>query len=296
MKYQVGKKVKYDSGDWLFYGTITAVIENAICRIYRLDVGQMEKKDCDFSITQFEFELEAENETETENSIDESKMGNNEDEYIENISYVQEKDLSQVMPEVNTKPVKEQSVSIEKQAFNPVEVPVRKSRIIKERKKRHVKPIVLITAESKLEEYVWEEEQTQYIPITEPHRRKRGEAWEKNFELFQKGVKKNIVYTWIAQNRKLYNSGSLEEEKLKRLTEINFPFQPRKKKPKLKQKIEDNENNNYLSEAWWNHKFRQWEKGERDSLQLWKQKCVKLYINGKLSQDKIDRLNKLGIL
>ena len=62
MKYQVGENVKYDSGDWWFYGTVTAVIENSICPSYRMNVERMVKKNCKFSITQFEFELEADNE------------------------------------------------------------------------------------------------------------------------------------------------------------------------------------------------------------------------------------------
>ena len=55
MKYQVGDQVKYDSGDWWFYGNVTAVIENAICPCYRVNVEKMVKKNCKFAITQFEF-------------------------------------------------------------------------------------------------------------------------------------------------------------------------------------------------------------------------------------------------
>ena len=62
MKYKVGDKVRYDGGDWWFYGTVSAVFEHSISPCYRLNVDRMEKKSCKFSITQFEYELEAHNE------------------------------------------------------------------------------------------------------------------------------------------------------------------------------------------------------------------------------------------
>ena len=59
MKYIIGDKVKYDGGDWFFYGTITAIFEHSTSPCYRIDVDRMEKKGCKLSITQFEFELES---------------------------------------------------------------------------------------------------------------------------------------------------------------------------------------------------------------------------------------------
>ena len=59
MKYEIGDKLRYDGGDWWFYGTVSAVFEHSICPCYRLSVERMEKKSCKFSITQFEFDLEA---------------------------------------------------------------------------------------------------------------------------------------------------------------------------------------------------------------------------------------------
>ena len=92
MKYQVGEKVKYDSGDWWFYGTITAVIENSICPSYRLNIERMVKKNCKFSITQFEFELEADNENDS--LREKNKWENYENEYIKKINSVQKNDDS----------------------------------------------------------------------------------------------------------------------------------------------------------------------------------------------------------
>jgi hypothetical protein len=58
MKYKIGDHVKYDSGEWRFYGTVSAVVENSISPCYRIVVERMEKVKCGFSSMQFEFELE----------------------------------------------------------------------------------------------------------------------------------------------------------------------------------------------------------------------------------------------
>ena len=56
------------------------------------------------------------------------------------------------------------------------------------------------------------------------------------------------------------------------------------------------EKNNSLSTNWWNKQLQQWKKGERNSLQIWRQKSVKQYVDGKLSKDRIQKLKDVGIL
>ena len=266
MKYQVGQKVIYDSGDWWFYGTVTAVIENSISPCYRLNVDQMIKKNCNLSITQFEFELKPVDDVHI--PLAQSKWEISENEYNSQLSSVQRN--------------------------NSIPQPVQEPKQDDETKPSRKKRIKNIPAP---EEPNPENVDIQPIVDIKQSRWKRGEAWEKNLDLYQKGAKTSQIYTWVSQNRKLYNASKLPDDRLEKLIEINFPFEVKKKVQN--KKIEDNKtpkNKDELSDAWWNHKCNQWIKGDRDSLQQWRQKCVKLYVNHKLSQNRIEKLKEIGIL
>jgi len=53
---------------------------------------------------------------------------------------------------------------------------------------------------------------------------KRGDAWQKNYELFVSGDKSNMIQAWISLNRKMYRTGRLSEDKFEKLMETNFSF------------------------------------------------------------------------
>jgi len=64
----------------------------------------------------------------------------------------------------------------------------------------------------------------------ESPKRKRGEAWDINLDMYRKGEKSNVISTWIALNKREYKTGKLSEKKLEKLMEIDFPFETSKKK------------------------------------------------------------------
>ena len=119
-------------------------------------------------------------------------------------------------------------------------------------------------------------------PKKERQKRKRDEAWDMNLEMYRNGEKSNTISSWMAQNRKEYKTGTLQERKLDKLMEINFPFET------IPHKKNDN----------WHQRLEEWKKGERRStlVQQWRQRSVKKYLEGKLEIDKVAKLKEVGIL
>ena len=37
MKFKIGDKVKYDGGEWLFYGSVNAIFDHSISPCYRIN-------------------------------------------------------------------------------------------------------------------------------------------------------------------------------------------------------------------------------------------------------------------
>ena len=208
MKYKIGDKVRYDGGDWWFYGTVSAAFEHSICPCYRLSVERMEKKNCKFSITQFEFELEAYNE-QTESGKEKRKWENSEIEFLKKFYGVLDNDDLSKMLQRSSQAIED------------------KGRHIKsEPEPEKVKAETKLTIEPKTGKFELTQKPKEKLSKQEKDRA----AWDKNFELYVKGVKNAIVYSWASYNRKQHNTGKLSKDKFEKLASINFPFNVFKKK------------------------------------------------------------------
>ena len=279
MKYKVGSKVKYDGGDWWFYGTITAVFEHSISPCYRVSVERMEKKSCKFSITQFEFELELCHEV-VDSGKDKRKWENSEIELLN--KYYGVLDMSDLSKMLNRSP---QSIEDKWDTTKPEQIQATETSpvtaAVEPEKKTRKKRISKKEKELNLET-VPENVETAQAPKAEKTKRiRRRDAWYQNYEMYRKGEKSNVISTWIAQNRREYKIGKLKEGKYEKLMEIGFPFDAIKKK---------NDN--------WDNHLEEWKRGDRRTtvVQQWKQRSVKQYLENKLSIDRIAKLKEVGIL
>jgi hypothetical protein len=298
MVFKVGDKVKYDSGDWLFYGTVTAVIENSISPCYRMTVERMAKLNCKFSITQFEFELSLDNGIENDNS--DRKWEKTEMDYLKQIHHVVNRDdLSKVVEKADENPPKraragawERNLALYQKGerSNAIYTWINRNRLLyKLNKIQKDKLDILLSInfpfeskKRKVREAKPEKAEQPKSAVKDKPKRTNAKAWERNLELFKKGEKNNSVYTWISRNRKMFHSNALSEEQLNQLKEANFRFE----EPQREKQMDS-----------WDRQFRLWKNGNRNpSLQVWRETSVKRFVAGKLSQDRINKLKEIGIL
>jgi len=202
----------------------------------------MEKKTCKFSITQFEFELEAYQE-EVESGKDKRKWENTEVEYLKkNYGVLDNKDLSKALKRSprsieekrwQIKPEQEPAVALLANVPENIieEFPIAQSTEEPEtgkKQRRKRKQEAALEPETgkkqrrkRKQEQETEKVETEIKPIKKL-RGKRGEAWQRNLEMYQQGEKSNTINSWMAQNRKGYKTGKLSEKKLDKLLEIIF--------------------------------------------------------------------------
>ena len=299
MKYKIGEKVRYDGGDWWFYGTVSAVFEHSLSPCYRLDIERMVKKSCRFSITQFEFDLEPEQATAFVDGFMEASVLPSELETVKRRrrkkakqeSKSEKEEVSQKLGKEALKPKISEAwlrnlelyqkgernasiynwMSIIRKLYQSGELPDDK----KEKLSEIGFPFVADRKRRRKTEKPHQEKK-------ERQKRKKSEAWDMYLESYRNGDKSNTISSWIAQNRKEYKEGNLTEKKLDKLMGVNFPFE-----------TSDRKKNDS-----WHQRLDEWKNGERRStlVQQWRQRSIKYYQEGKLEIDKVAKLKEIGIL
>ena len=289
MKYKVGDKVRYDGGDWWFFGTVSAVFEHSICPCYRLSVERMEKKSCKFSITQFEFELEAYHEV-VKDLKDKRKWEDEEVELLKKYHGVLEiEDLSKML--------KKSQQSVEDKLRLIKSEPEKAQEQTPEPEKKTRKRRKQIQDAEQIQDVNTEKVKGTKKLGKDGRKSKISDAWYKNLELYQKGEKNSSIYNWMSINRKLYQSGELPDDKLEKLTEISFPFVSGRNKTgkvELTQKPKKEAPKRKRGEAW-DINFELYRNGEKsNAISTWMALNRKEFKTGTLTERKLDKLMEIN--
>ena len=255
MKYQIGERVKYDTGDWIFFGTISAIIENSIHPCYRLIVDRMEKKNCKLSITHFEFDfLPCEEQTAGSNII--------------------KSENSEIQPSI-TPPL-----LTPVPAVVPEQLPVQPAPRKLSKKRNPIPKQKFQPDELQPDELQPDQRQPDEL---QPDQRQPDEPLQE-----QQNPEEILPEEHLPEERLLYERPL--EERLPEEPAHDITEKTRKPAPEKHQNKSDQSNN------LWELKIKQWKSGKHEALRSWRQKVVRLYTNGKLSQSKIDQLKAIGIL
>lgn len=313
MKYKIGDQVKYDSGEWRFYGTISAAIENSISPCYRIVVERMEKLNCGFSSMQFEFELEAHSRQtdSSRNTVDENE--NTEPAAIknpitesENSAPIQIVAAADSPSEISNTWLRNMDAYVRGENNRIIRAWARDNTInyrIGKLKKEKLDKLMAINfpfdaIKSKVHPYVSMQEQMENKPDTVAVT-----SWDVNLQAYADGVRSGKVEDWAYRTRKRYNNGTLPQSMIEKLKEIDFVFdlgtkktEPEPKKPEQAVREPDTTGTGGTPiTSIWEQNLEAYVNGERaGKVDDWARRNRKNYEMGKLSDEKLERLIEIN--
>ena len=235
MRFRIGDKVKYDGGDWLFYGTVNAIFEHSISPCYRINVDRMEKKSCKLAIAQFEFELEAV--VDDDNGVEKRKWDSAEPVEVVEGTF---EPIETKKKRGGGRKKKEETAPIEpikNKGGRPKKILVAEQEpqsiaMVKESVMEMVEKEAEVKGVSKTPERNTPEQKKIGRPKKEQEPVKKRLTWNDYFEKYKNGERSHAIDVWASQNRKEYKTGKMNEEKKDMLIKIRFPMMVVRKEKK----------------------------------------------------------------
>jgi len=236
MKYKVGDKVRYDGGEWWFYGTVSAVFEHSISPCYRLNVERMEKKIGRFSIIQFEFDLEAYEEAGSDKDKRKRELPE-----IEDLKKRDVPDLGALfeMPEKKQKKELKQKAKqkkVEKPKIEEIKPRIRKTsdaweknfELFRNGEKSNVISTWIASNRKQYKDGILTDDKLEKLveiqfPFEVAPKVKKADSWDRQLEEWKNGNRKaSKIQYWKHRSIKRYTEGKLSADRIAKLKEVGI--------------------------------------------------------------------------
>jgi len=325
MKYKLGDSVRFDGGEWWFYGSVSAVFEHSVSPCYRIDVERMEKKNCKFSITQFEFDLDlwhddkrrqeffGESHAHEIVQIEQKRRGGR-PKKAQTLAAQATPEPSESIPAKAKRKQKSREINAAwEKNFDLLSKGQRNSAMntwISYHRRQYAAGTLSPEKHERLASigFSFESEKGKgqtakrkkepkppvaAAPEASSKSKAISAAWERCLESYIKGEKSQALNNWASYNRKLHKNGTLSKEKQEKLSEIGFSFDAIQRKQTIVEEPKRRGRKPKLAavgETWLQH-YESFQKGEKSNqLSSWVAVNRKEYRTGELSEKKLDLL------